>query len=73
MRQMVMSSAFERIEAAVRLEKPDRVPFVPIIDLFACQYAGVTQHDMFFDVGRADVALDRMMDDLGSIDGFSLS
>lgn len=69
---MAMTS-FERIEAATRLEKPDRVPFVPIIDMFACRYAGITQHEMFFDVDKADRALQKTMDDLGRIDGFSLS
>ena len=66
-------TSFERIEAATRLEKPDRVPFVPIIDMFACRYGGITQHEMFFDVDKADLALQKTMDDLGRIDGFSLS
>jgi len=69
---MTMTS-FDRIEAATRLEKPDRVPFVPIIDMFAARYAGITQHDMFFDIDKADYALLKTMNDLGWIDGFSLS
>lgn len=66
-------SAFERIEAATRLEKPDRVPVVPIIDMFAARYAGITQHEMFFDIHLADWAIQKTMDDLGRLDGFSLS
>jgi uroporphyrinogen-III decarboxylase len=69
---MVMTS-FERIETAARLEKPDRIPFVPIIDLFSSRYGGITQHQMLFDIKAADAALQKMMDDLGPIDGFSLS
>jgi hypothetical protein len=69
----IAMTSFERIEATARLEKPDRVPFVPIIDMFAARYAGTTQHEMFFDIAKADRALQKTMDDLGRIDGFSLS
>lgn len=69
---MVMTS-FERIEAAVRLEKPDRIPVVPIIDMFAARYAGITQHQMMCDIGLADWSLQKTADDLGRFDGFSLS
>jgi uroporphyrinogen-III decarboxylase len=65
-------AAKERIEAALRLEKPDRVPVVPMIDLFAGRYAGVTQHDLLFDINKSDCALQRTMDDLGRIDGQNL-
>ncbi|HEY5530381.1 MAG TPA: uroporphyrinogen decarboxylase family protein [Candidatus Anoxymicrobiaceae bacterium] len=70
---MANSRAFERIEAATRLEKPDQVPFVPIIDIFAAKYAGITQHEMMFDIDKADYSLLKTMNDLGWIDGFSLS
>jgi hypothetical protein len=66
-------TAHERIETAIRLGKPDRVPVVPIIDFFAGRYGGITQHDMFFDVAKADVALERTLRDLGPIDGQNLS
>lgn len=66
-------NARERIEAAIRLEKPDRVPVVPIIDIFAARYAGVTQHDMLFDLAKADMAIEKTMADLGHMDGMSLS
>lgn len=65
--------ALERIETAVRLGKPDRVPIVPIIDSFASLYGGITHHDMFFDIRKYDVALQKTMDDLGTMDGQSLS
>ena len=74
MLEMAHSPAYERIEAAVKLEKlPDRVPFVPLLDMFACRYAGVSQHDLFFSVRKADQAVQKTLDDMGRIDGFSLS
>lgn len=66
-------AALDRIEAAVRLEKPDRVPVVPIIDMFSSRFGGITQHDLFFDTGKADAALQRTMDALGRLDGYHLS
>jgi hypothetical protein len=66
-------TAHERIETAIRLGKPDRVPVVPIIDFFAGRYGGITQHDMLFDVEKADAALERTIRDLGPIDGQNLS
>ncbi len=65
--------AYERIETAIRLGKPDRVPIVPIIDSFASLHGGITHHDMFFDIKKYDQALARMMSDLGTLDGQSLS
>jgi len=67
-----MSSA-ERIETAIALGKPDRVPVVPIIDFFASHYGGITQHEMFFDLQKADRALLKTMDELGRMDGQNLS
>lgn len=66
-------TAHERIETAIGLGKPDRVPVVPIIDFFAGRYGGITQYDMFFDIGRADTALEKTIADLGSIDGQNLT
>lgn len=63
----------ERIETAIRLGKPDRVPVVPIIDFFAAGYGGISQKEMFFDVKKADRAVEITMRDLGRIDGQSLT
>jgi hypothetical protein len=63
----------ERIETAIGLGKPDRVPVVPIIDFFAGRYGGITQHDMLFDIAKADAALERTLHDMGPIDGQNLS
>ncbi|RJP30976.1 MAG: hypothetical protein C4536_08950 [Actinobacteria bacterium] len=63
----------ERIETAIRLGKPDRVPVVPIIDFFSARYGGITQHEMLFDLEKADAALEKTLRDLGPIDGQHLS
>jgi hypothetical protein len=70
---MAAMTPVERIEAAIRLEKPDRVPLVPIIDMFSSRYGGITQHDMMFDIDKADLALQRTLDELGGIDGIHFS
>jgi len=70
---MAISPAQERIDTAVRLGKPDRVPVAPMLDVFAARYAGVTQHDMLFNIKRADVAIDKVHRDMGPLDGFGMS
>ena len=63
----------ERIDTAIRLGKPDRVPVAPHIDFFASRYGGITQHEMFFDIHKADAALLKTVSDLGMIDAQGLS
>lgn len=70
---MAMMESAERIEKAVALEKPDRVPVVPMIDLFSSRYGGITQHEMMFDLRKADLALQKTINELGNIDGQHLS
>jgi len=67
-----MTSA-ERIRTAIALGKPDRVPVAPIMDFFASRYGGITQYDMFFDIGKADAALEKTLNDLGFVDGLNLN
>ena len=66
-------AAQERIDTAIRLGKPDRVPVAPMLDIFAARYAGVSQHDMLFHVRRGDAALEKVHRELGPIDGFGMS
>lgn len=63
----------ERINTAVRLGQPDRIPVVPILDMFSSRYGGITQHEMLFDMKKADRALGKTITDLGEIDGMNLS
>ncbi len=65
--------ALQRIETAIRLGKPDRVPVAPIIDFFSARYGGITQHEMLFDVKKADRALLKTLNDLGWVDGLHFS
>jgi hypothetical protein len=44
-----------------------------MLDVFACRYSGVTQHDMIFSVRRGDVAVERVHEELGPLDGFGMS
>jgi hypothetical protein len=70
---MAVMSSRERIDTAIRLGKPDRIPVVPMMDVFAARYSGVTQHDLIFDIRHADVAFRKVHEELGPIDGFSFS
>jgi hypothetical protein len=62
-----------RIETAINLGKPDRVPVVPIIDFFSSRYGGINQHEMFFDLKKADRALEKTLNDLGHIDAQNMT
>jgi len=68
-----VSEARHRIDTAISLGKPDRVPVAPMLDNFAASYAGVTQHDMLFDIRKADEAFMKVHLELGPIDGFNTS
>ena len=65
--------ARERINTAVALGIPDRVPVAPILDFFSARYGGITQHEMLFDIRKADRALLKTLEDLGGTDGLSFS
>lgn len=67
------SPAQERIDKAVHLEKPDRIPVAPMLDIFAAKYAGVTQRDMIFSVWKGDRGIEKVHRDMGPIDGFGMS
>ncbi len=66
-------TATERLETAIRIGKPDRVPVIPIYDFFSSRYGGISQHEMFFDIKKADLAMQKTINDLGPIDGQHLS
>ena len=70
---MARMTSEERINTAIKLGKPDRVPVVPILDMFSSRYGGITQHEMLFDLKKADRALEKTIEDLGAIDGMNLS
>ena len=48
----------ERIEAALALRRPDRVPVAPDFDLYIARHAGITMHELLFDFKAAERALE---------------
>jgi hypothetical protein len=70
---MATMTSRERIEAAVSLAKPDRVPVAPLIDFFSARYGGITQYEMLFDINKADRALLKTLGNLGWPDGLHFS
>jgi len=48
-----------RLIAAIKLEKPDRVPVTPFLGEFVASYAGYTQKDITYDVDKAIDAANR--------------
>jgi hypothetical protein len=66
-------TSLERIEMAIGMGKPDRVPVVPIIDLFSGRYGGISQYEVLFDLKKADMALEKTLEDLGSIDAQNMT
>jgi hypothetical protein len=70
---MATMTARERIETAICLGKPDRVPVAPLIDFFSARYGGINQHEMLFDIKKADRALLKTLGDLGWTDGLHFS
>jgi hypothetical protein len=53
----------ERVEAAVSLRKPDRVPLVPNFDLYIARHAGITMRELLFDFAKAEAAFERAFND----------
>jgi uroporphyrinogen-III decarboxylase len=70
---MAAMTSRERIESAVRLGKPDRVPVAPLTDFFSARYGGINQHEMLFDIEKADRALLKTLGNLGWPDGLHFS
>jgi len=64
---MSMSSE-ERLQAAIRLEPPDRVPVAPMIYYFAAFYAGMTVHELWSDWKKYELAIQKCFRELGPWD-----
>lgn len=62
----------ERIEAAIALKKPDRVPTAPLILQFAGKYAGITGEEYLFDGEKAAAAVEKTFNDFGGWDAWPL-
>jgi len=55
----LMKERLARFEAAVNLEKPDRVPLMGFGGDIVAAYAGFTQHDMYYNPEKAAKAIER--------------
>ncbi len=61
-------SRMERFEAAVALERPDRVPVMPLMTAFAVRSQGLTQGEAWRDVEVGFKAMGDTFNDLGGFD-----
>lgn len=62
----------ERIEAAIALKKPDRVPTAPLILQFAGRYGGITGEEYLFDAAKGQAAVDKTFYGMGGWDAWPL-
>ncbi len=58
----------ERLDAAINLQEPDRVPISPMIMFFAARHAGITVEKFLFDPKAGFDAIVRTFEDLGGWD-----
>src|SRR3989304_8754989 len=62
----------ERVEAAINLRKPDRVPLAPLILQFAGRYGGITGEQYLFDQEKGEEAVEKTFNGLGGWDAWPL-
>ena len=58
----------ERLQAAINLQVPDRVPSCPFIYYFAAFHTGITVHELWSEPRKYRWAMDRCYEDLGPWD-----
>ena len=58
----------QRLQAAINLQVPDRVPVCPFIYYFAAFYAGITVKELWSEPRKYRMAIDRCFEDLGPWD-----
>ncbi|MBN2026653.1 MAG: hypothetical protein JW854_07850 [Actinobacteria bacterium] len=61
-------TAEERLQAAINLQMPDRVPSCPFIYYFAAFYTGITVHELWSQPSKYRWAIDRCFRELGPWD-----
>lgn len=69
---MAEMTHLERLEAAIALKKPDRVPTAPLILQFAGRFGGITGEEYLFDGEKAEAAVEKTFDELGGWDAWPL-
>lgn len=60
--------SIERVNKAINLEEPDRVPVAPLIGYEAARFFGITIEEFFVDRKKAERAYEYTIDKLGGID-----
>ena len=63
-------TAEERLQAAINLQMPDRVPSCPFIYYFAAFYTGITVYELWSEPRKYRWAIDRCYEDLGPWDAY---
>ena len=51
--QELLKERERRVLEAIRLNKPDRVPVIPLFGAFASAYAGISRRDELYDLGKS--------------------
>ncbi len=54
--EVMYDERLKRIQDAIALKKPDRVPVVPLFEMFPAHYAGITVHEAMTDYAKANEA-----------------
>jgi len=53
-----------RIQDAVELREPDRVPFAPLVHYFVAKYAGITFQEAMHDLDKLGAAVEKLVQDM---------
>lgn len=62
--EQLYSEREKRINDAIQLKEPDRVPVVPLLGFFCCHYAGITPQEAFEEAEKATKAWEKTIKDL---------
>lgn len=62
--EQLYSEREKRINDAIQLREPDRVPVVPLLAFFCCHYAGIMPQEAFEDAAKATKAWEKTIKDL---------
>ncbi|MEE8472923.1 MAG: uroporphyrinogen decarboxylase family protein [Dehalococcoidia bacterium] len=63
--QQLYGERLKRVEDAIELKVPDRVPVIINPGFFATKHAGITGEDAFYDLGKWGAAIRKTLSDLG--------
>jgi hypothetical protein len=61
----------ERVEAALAIKEPDRIPFIPAFHCAPARLTGMTVEEFFFDIPKSYEAVKKVWDMFGGFDIYS--